>query len=61
PERAMALFHWSITYVSLLFGVMAVDALLSGGFPALQTPCVKSRTGHDRDRGTPFRARRDEL
>jgi protoheme IX farnesyltransferase len=29
PERAMALFHWSITYVSLLFGVMAVDALLS--------------------------------
>jgi protoheme IX farnesyltransferase len=28
PERAMALFHWSITYVSLLFGVMAVDALL---------------------------------
>ncbi|MET0803410.1 MAG: heme o synthase [Acidimicrobiales bacterium] len=29
PERAMALFHWSITYVSVLFGVMAVDALLS--------------------------------
>ena len=29
PERAMALFHWSITYVSLLFGVMAVDPLLS--------------------------------
>ncbi|HEY5888936.1 MAG TPA: heme o synthase [Acidimicrobiales bacterium] len=29
PERAMTLFHWSITYVSLLFGVMAVDALLS--------------------------------
>ena len=29
PERAMALFHWSITYVSILFGVMAVDALLS--------------------------------
>ena len=29
PERAMALFHWSITYVSLLFGVMALDAWLS--------------------------------
>jgi protoheme IX farnesyltransferase len=29
PERAMALFHWSITYVSLLFGVMAVDPLLA--------------------------------
>ena len=29
PERAMALFHWSITYVSVLFGVMAVDALLT--------------------------------
>jgi protoheme IX farnesyltransferase len=29
PERAMALFHWSITYVSVLFGVMAVDALVS--------------------------------
>ena len=29
PPRAMALFHWSITYVSLLFGVMAVDPLLS--------------------------------
>ena len=28
PERAMALFHWSITYVSLLFGVMALDAWL---------------------------------
>jgi protoheme IX farnesyltransferase len=27
-ERAMALFHWSITYVSLLFGAMAVDPLL---------------------------------
>ena len=30
PERAMALFHWSITYVTLLFGAMAVDPLLFG-------------------------------
>jgi protoheme IX farnesyltransferase len=30
PERAMALFHWSITYVSLLFGAMALDPLLLG-------------------------------
>jgi protoheme IX farnesyltransferase len=29
PERAMALFHGSITYVSLLFGVMAVDPLIA--------------------------------
>ena len=29
PERAMGLFHWSITYISLLFGVMAVDPLLT--------------------------------
>jgi protoheme IX farnesyltransferase len=26
--RAMRLFHWSITYVTLLFGVMAVDQLV---------------------------------
>jgi protoheme IX farnesyltransferase len=30
PERAMALFHGSITYVSLLFAVMAVDPLVFG-------------------------------
>ena len=29
PERAMGLFHWSITYISLLFGIMAVDPLLT--------------------------------
>jgi protoheme IX farnesyltransferase len=29
PERAMVLFHWSITYVSLLFGAMALDALIA--------------------------------
>jgi protoheme IX farnesyltransferase len=29
PAKAMALFHGSITYVSLLFGVMAIDPLLS--------------------------------
>jgi len=29
PERAMGLFHWSITYISLLFGVMAVDPLIT--------------------------------
>jgi protoheme IX farnesyltransferase len=28
PERAMRLFGWSITYVTLLFGAMAVDQLL---------------------------------
>jgi heme o synthase len=28
PERAMRLFGWSITYVTLLFGAMAVDALV---------------------------------
>ena len=26
--RAMRLFHWSITYVTLLFGAMAVDQLI---------------------------------
>ena len=29
PARAMSVFHGSITYVSLLFGVMALDPLLS--------------------------------
>jgi protoheme IX farnesyltransferase len=29
PERAMGLFHFSISYVSLLFAAMAVDALLA--------------------------------
>jgi protoheme IX farnesyltransferase len=28
--KAMRLFHWSITYLTLLFGAMAVDALLGG-------------------------------
>ena len=28
PARAMRLFHYSITYISLLFGAMAVDQLL---------------------------------
>ena len=27
-SRAMRLFHWSITYITLLFGVMAADQLL---------------------------------
>jgi heme o synthase len=27
-KRAMRLFHWSITYVTLLFGAMAVDQLI---------------------------------
>ena len=31
PARAMRLFGWSITYVSLLFGAMAVDQLLRSG------------------------------
>jgi protoheme IX farnesyltransferase len=29
-DRAMAVFRWSITYVSLLFGAMALDALVLG-------------------------------
>ena len=29
--KAMRLFHWSITYVTLLFGAMALDQLLAGG------------------------------
>ncbi|MBW3575091.1 MAG: heme o synthase [Actinobacteria bacterium] len=28
PERAMRLFTWSITYISLLFGAMALDQLI---------------------------------
>ncbi|PZS20500.1 MAG: protoheme IX farnesyltransferase, partial [Acidimicrobiales bacterium] len=28
PERAMRLFGWSITYVTLLFAAMAVDQLI---------------------------------
>ncbi|MBW3644403.1 MAG: heme o synthase [Actinobacteria bacterium] len=28
PDRAMRLFTWSITYITLLFGAMAVDQLL---------------------------------
>jgi len=28
PAKAMRLFHWSITYVALLFGAMAIDQLL---------------------------------
>ncbi len=30
PDRAMRLFHWSITYVTLLFGALALDQLLAG-------------------------------
>jgi protoheme IX farnesyltransferase len=32
PARAMRLFGWSITYVVLLFGAMAVDELARSGF-----------------------------
>jgi protoheme IX farnesyltransferase len=28
PDRAMRVFSWSITYVMLLFGAMAVDTLV---------------------------------
>ena len=31
PERAMRLFGWSITYVTLLFGAMALDQLVRVG------------------------------
>ncbi|HUF32943.1 MAG TPA: heme o synthase [Acidimicrobiales bacterium] len=31
PARAMRLFTWSITYISLLFGAMALDQLLRSG------------------------------
>ena len=32
PGRAMRLFAWSISYISLLFGAMAVDQLVRSGF-----------------------------
>ncbi len=32
PQRAMRLFGWSITYVTLLFGFMAADEVLRNGF-----------------------------
>lgn len=32
PSRAMRLFTWSISYISLLFGAMALDQLLRSGF-----------------------------
>jgi len=32
PERAMRLFRWSITYITLLFGAMALDQLVRSGF-----------------------------
>ena len=32
PKRAMRLFAWSISYISLLFGGMALDQLLRSGF-----------------------------
>jgi heme o synthase len=32
PAVAMRLFTWSITYVTLLFGAMALDQLLRSGF-----------------------------
>ena len=31
PKRAMRLFSWSITYVTLLFGAMALDQLVRSG------------------------------
>ena len=31
PKLAMALFGWSITYVALLFGAMAVDVMVRNG------------------------------
>ena len=31
PNVAMALFGWSITYVTLLFGAMAVDVMVRNG------------------------------
>jgi heme o synthase len=32
PERAMRLFTWSISYITLLFGAMALDQLVRSGF-----------------------------
>jgi protoheme IX farnesyltransferase len=31
PKRAMRLFSWSITYLTLLFGAMALDVLVRSG------------------------------
>ena len=31
-KAAMRVFTWSITYITLLFGAMAVDQLLRSGF-----------------------------
>jgi protoheme IX farnesyltransferase len=31
PARAMRLFAWSISYISLLFGAMALDQLVRSG------------------------------
>jgi protoheme IX farnesyltransferase len=31
PKAAMRLFGWSITYITLLFGAMAVDQLVRTG------------------------------
>jgi protoheme IX farnesyltransferase len=31
PDRAMRLFTWSITYITLLFGAMALDQLIRSG------------------------------
>jgi protoheme IX farnesyltransferase len=31
PGRAMRLFAWSISYISLLFGAMALDQILRSG------------------------------
>ena len=31
PKVAMRLFGWSITYITLLFGAMAVDQLVRSG------------------------------
>jgi protoheme IX farnesyltransferase len=32
PERAMRLFTFSISYITLLFGAMALDQLVRSGF-----------------------------
>ena len=33
PAAAMRLFGWSITYITVLFGAMAVDQLAGLGWP----------------------------
>ena len=38
PKVAMRLFTWSITYVTLLFGAMALDVLLRHGFEGGRLP-----------------------